>query len=381
MGDAGGTGLSQLRDSVRRSLDNAPRREPPSGGATPLDHRVGDPTPSPGALRGPGNNLTTLALERGLAGTTMNQFRLTTFVFTLALGLLAAAPAEAARPAPKALMVPVFAYITPDGSLGEPCEESCLKKVAAKVRTRRGVKKATVEGKEILLQIIPGVFKSESVIRDLVGLKVEMRLPFAATEIRFVPSAPFPPAAFLQEGTLVIEFGADVQKEIDAVVGFKLPNRMKCTGKTDSEQAKEATLERYEKEKRPPFSMVPFLAEADLDGDKRQDLYLRIVGLPELVIFNRAAGPKAVTLSPAGSVDEIPRCDQNPLRYARGVARAKTKCIDGGRPQGAKGDAIERIEHNRTSDLLVFTDSGFTTCEPFGEGALPPLPPADDEDE
>jgi hypothetical protein len=127
--------------------------------------------------------------------------------------------------------------------------------------------------------------------------------------------------------------------------------------------------------------MVPFVAEADLDGDRRQDLYLRVVGLPELVIFNHASGLKAVPLSPPGTVDEIPRCDQNPLRYARGVGRAKIRCIDGSRPAGIKGGAIERVEHNQTNRLLMVSDKGFLTCEPFGEGALPAATPTEGEEE
>jgi hypothetical protein len=312
---------------------------------------------------------------------TMTDLRTTLFFLTVTAGLLLAPSVRAGQLPPKALTVPVYAYITPDGSLGEPCEESCLKKAAAKVRARRGVKKTTVQGDEIVLQIVPGVFKAESAIRDLVGLKVEMRLPFTSTEIRFVPTAPFPPATFLQEDLLVIELGQNLQKAIDAAVGFNLPNRMKCVGKTDTEQAKEATLMRYEEEKRPPFTMVPFIAEADLDGDKRQDLFLRIGGLPELIVFNLAAGPKVVPLTPPGTIDEIPRCDQNPLRYARGVPKAKIKCLEGGRPAKVKGDAIERVEHNRRSELLMFDGKSFVTCEPMGEGALPPLPEATEEED
>lgn len=300
--------------------------------------------------------------------------------FAVALGLLFVPEAGEAAAKRKPPASPVYAYLLPDRSPGEVCDEPCLKGLVGKIRKKRGVKRASVEGNEIRLEVVPGVFKAEKVVQDLVGLKVEMRLPYKSIEIRFVPSAPFPPAGYLDGDVLVVEIGEAVREAIDSALKFKLPVRMECVGKTSGPQANEATLVRFEEEKRPPVSMVPFMAEADLDGDRRQDLYLRIAGLPELIIFNKKSGLEAVPIKHAGAIEEIPRCEQNPLRYARGVARAKIKCMGEGVPKHA-GDAIEIVEHNRSNRLLMWSKSGFASCEPLGEGALPPLPPKEGEED
>ncbi|HCF60287.1 MAG TPA: hypothetical protein DFS52_20100 [Myxococcales bacterium] len=305
--------------------------------------------------------------------------RLRVAALAVALGLMIVPEAGEAASKRKPPQFPVHAFLLADGSPGEVCEEQCLKSMLGKVRRRRGVKRASVEGDEIRLEVVPGVFKAENVIQDLVGLKVEMRLPYKSIEIRFVPSAPFPPAGYLDGEVLVVEIGEAVREAIDSALKFKLPVRMKCVGKTSGPQANEATLVRFEQEKRPPVSMVPFMAEADLDGDRRQDLYLRIAGLPELIVFNKKSGFEAVPIGHAGGVEELPRCEQNPLRYARGVARKNIKCMGEGVPKHA-GDAIELVEHNRSNRLLMWSKSGFAGCEPLGEGALPPLPPKEGEE-
>jgi len=206
----------------------------------------------------------------------------------------------------------------------------------------------------------------------VVGMKVEMRLPYEKIEVHFLDSASFPPASYLEGETLVVELSKEVHKAIDDAVSVKLPARMKCIGKASGSEANEAVLVRYQEEKRPPVKLVPFMAEADLDGDKRMDLYLNITSLPEMVIFNRASGLKAVSVTKFGGLDDIPRCDQTTTKFARAVPKKQIKCI-GGKPPPHAGDAVERVVFNRSNELLMWhkTD-GFVTCEPFGEGALPP---------
>lgn len=286
--------------------------------------------------------------------------------------------AEAAKPGP--LSVPVYAWIVPDGSAGERCEGPCLKAIQARVRARRGVRKAEIEGDGLKLQIVPGLFRAAEAIRGIDGMKTEMRLPFQGIELRFVASAPFPPVGFLEGTTLIVEMSEEVQGAIEKATGFRLPSRMKCLGRLDGDHANEAVLVRFESERRTPVTLIPFMAEADLDGDRRPDLFLRLAGLPELLIFNRAAGLVAVPVGKVRALEEIPRCEQGPTRFVRGIARTKIRCMGQGVPPHA-GDAIERVEHNRSAELLMWSEAGFSTCEPLGEGALPPLPVKKKEDE
>jgi len=295
----------------------------------------------------------------------------------LLLTALAASPALAApvRAPPKALSEPIFAYVVPDGSPGEACDGACLKALAGRLRARPGVRKATAESDGLVLEVQPGVFKSDLVQKGLEGLKVEMRVPFQSIELRFVPSAPFPPASRLDGSALVVEVGEDLKKALEDKINFKFPARMKCVGRLKGPEQNDAVLMRYETEKRPPSSLVPFMAEADIDGDRRTDLYLRLEGLPELVVFNKPTGLLALPVTQVQSMlDEIPRCDQSPNRFARGVAKAKVRCSDS--TPAHLGDGVERVLNNTTSELLLWTpDARFTHCEPFLEGSAPPPDP------
>lgn len=284
-------------------------------------------------------------------------------------GLLLALPATAPAERFGTLAVPVYAYILPDGSAGEVCESACLQRVAQKVKGRRGVKKVVVEEKEIKVQIEAGVFRSAEVIKGIDGMKVEMRLAYDHVEVRFVDGAQFPPITHLDGDVLVVEMGENVRGAIEQATRFKLPTRMRCVGKLSGPDSNDAILARYEAEKRRPVTMVPFTAEADMDGDKRPDLYLRFTGLPELVLFNKPGGLQAVKVE-AHADEELPRCDQTPTRFVRGIPKGKVKCLSG--EKSAVGDAVERVAFNRSADLLMWNSKGFSTCEPFGEGAMPP---------
>ncbi len=287
--------------------------------------------------------------------------------------VLSASPALAKPPEPakRAPAEPSFAYVVPDGSPGEGCEGACLKALAARLRGRPGVRRATVQGSEVQLEILPGAFKLDTAARGLTGMKVEMRAPYKAIELRFTGSAPFPPATRIEDQVLIVELGEELRGAVEAAVNFKLATRMKCGGRLDGAEENEALLTRFELEKRPLSAMVPVMAEADLDGDRRPDLYLRLEGLPEVVIFNRIKGLKAVAVTPAPSIlEDIPRCDQSPLRFARPVAKAKVRC-SAATPAHA-GDAVERAEADGSKELLLWDASGgFATCEPFAEGGLP----------
>jgi len=294
-------------------------------------------------------------------------------LLVLAATILASTAFAAAPPAKakaKAAPAPVLAYVVPDGSPGEGCDAACLKTAVAKMHGRRGVKKASIEGTSLVLEIVPGVFRAADVIKGIDGMKVEMRVPYTGLEVHFVEGASFPPVSRLEGEVLIVELGTDVKKAIEAAINFKLSERLKCFGQLTGAQASEAILQRYEDEKRPPVTMIPFLAEADLDGDKRPDLFLRFDGMPEVVVFNLAGGLKAVPVS-HDAVDVLPRCDSTPSRFVRAVPKQKVKCMG---DKTHDGDAVERVQVNRSNELLLWSAGKFATCEPLGEGAMPAAP-------
>ena len=286
--------------------------------------------------------------------------------------LLMAAPAVPAAKS-KTPPAPVLAYVVFEASPGSaPCDESCFKSAAAKVRGRRGVKKVPVQLDGLVLEIQPGVFRAAEVIRGVDGMKLEMRVPYKTLELAFLPDGPFPPVSRTEGDAQIIETSENAKKAIEAAVNFKLPARLKCFGKLTGPEANEAVLMRYEEEKRPPATMVPFLAEADFDGDKRPDLYLRLEGMPEVVVFGNASGELKAVAVQADEVDALPRCDATPTHFVRPVPKQKVKCMADAAAHA--GDAVERVKYNSSSDLLMWSGSKFTTCEPLGEGAMPQVP-------
>lgn len=266
---------------------------------------------------------------------------------------------------------PVFAHVLPyvdPAVVGPACDEACVKGVAARLKGRAGVKKVTVDGMTIVLEVQPGAFKPGDVLRGLEGMKVEMRPPYKGIELHFVAEGPFPPVSRLENEALVIDVDENVRKAIEAAAKTRLPTRFKCVGKLAGADVYEAVMTRYEEEKRPPMAMVPFMAEADVDGDKRPDLYLRLEAVGELVVFNPKEGElKAVVIKP-GDPESLPRCDATPMKFVRPVARQKVKCMT---PTPHSGDAIERVVLNKSNELVLFNAGKFATCEPLGEGALP----------
>jgi hypothetical protein len=281
----------------------------------------------------------------------------------------AAAPKGKPKPPPPAT---VLAYIVADGdpSSGQACDESCLKGVANKVRGRRGVKKATVEDRAVVLEIQPGAFKGAEAIKGVDGMKVEMRVPYKAVEVRFVADGPFPPVSRVEDSVLIVEMTDRVKKAIESATSFKLGQKIRCFGKLVGPEANEAVLTRYEEEKRPPATMIPFMVEADLDGDRKPDLYLRLEGMPEVVIFNSGSELKAMAVTNS-AVEELPRCDATPTRFARAIPKQKIKCMNA-TPHA--GDGVERVQFNQSSEILLFNAGKFETCEPLGEGAMPAVP-------
>lgn len=291
----------------------------------------------------------------------------------LSCALLSASPSLAKPPdSPKRAPVePAYAYVLSDGSPGESCDAACLKALAARLRGRPGVRRATVESGEVALEIQPSSFKPDLAMRGLDGMKVEMRAPYKGIELRFTGSSPFPPATRIEDKVLVIEMGEELKGAVEAAVNFKLAARMKCVGRLEGSEENEALLTRFLVERRPLAAMVPFMAEADLDGDRRPDLYLRLEGLPEVVVFNKPKGLKAVTVTPVPSIlEEIPRCDQTPSRFARPVGKAKVRCSAA--TPAHSGDAVERVESDGSRQLLLWeAGAAFSSCEPFVEGRLP----------
>lgn len=300
----------------------------------------------------------------------------------LGLSLSLTADGQAAQQRPRIAKVrPTYAYLVPDSSQITEGDPTFLKSALAKAKRRRGVKRAElVDDKEIRLEIDPKSFKPETAIQDLEGLRVEMRLPYKGIELRVVEDAVFPPRGEINdEGALVVEISPKLRAAVDEAVNFTMPLRMKCVGKLDSPKANEATLMRFETEKLAPSRMIPFMATADFDGDKRIDVFLRIKNLPEMIVFNRGDELKVLPLTrPASELTSIPRCDQNPLQYVRAVPNKKVQCLSSeSRPRGLKGDAFELVRHNMSNKLLMWDGNKIVSCEPLGEGALPAL----DEDE
>ncbi len=301
-----------------------------------------------------------------------------------ALSLFLALSAEglAAQQRPRIAKVqPTYAYLVPDSSQITDGDPGFLKSALAKAKRRRGVKRAEiVDNREIRLEIDPKSFKPERAIQDLEGLRVEMRLPYKWVELRVVEGASFPPRSEISDdGALVVEVSPALRAAIGEAVNFTMPLRMKCVGKLDSPKANEATLMRFEAEKLLPSRMIPFMATADFDGDKKLDAFLRFKNLPEMVIFNRGDGFEVLPLTrPAAELAAIPRCDQNPLQFVRAVPNRKVECLSSEKkPKGMKGDAFELVRHNMSNKLVMWDGKKVVTCEPLGEGALPAL----DEDE
>ena len=301
-----------------------------------------------------------------------------------ALGLclgLGAADGEAAQRPRIAKVMPTYAYLVPDSSQSTDGDPDYLKTALAKTKRRRGVKRAEIiDDREIRLEIDPKTFKPESAIDGLEGLRVEMRLPYKGIELRVVEGAAFPPRSEINdEGAMVVEISPKLREAINEAVGFNLPLRMKCIGKLDSPKANEATLMRFETEKLSPSRMIPFMAIADLDGDKKPDAFLRFKGLPEMVAFNRGDSIDVVPLRrPPSELTSIPRCDQDPLQFTRVVPNKKAQCLNSDKkPKQLRGDALELVRHNMSNKLLMWDGQKFATCEPLGEGALPS---ADEED-
>ena len=291
-----------------------------------------------------------------------------------------------AAPHPKkiAKIIPNYAYILLDKDqyIGG-YDESYLKRIRPKVRQRRGVKKAELinDGKEIRLEVVPKAFKAESVIAGIEVVHVEMRVPYERIEIRVEENATFPPKTSMNdENILMVEIGSDVANAInDSLHGVKIPVRMKCVGNLKSDKANEAILQRFEAEHLVLGKMAPFMAVGDFDGDKRQDLYLRLKGVPEIIVFQKAKNTfKAVPLSSSASdLASIPRCEQNMENFVRVVPNKAVKCMRADRrPAGFKGDALEIVRHNNSNKLLMWDGKKPAYCEPLGEGALPG---ADDE--
>ncbi|HEY3446361.1 MAG TPA: hypothetical protein VGK67_08340 [Myxococcales bacterium] len=298
------------------------------------------------------------------------------------------AKAEAAKPAPaKAEPAkpkgpkgkpppppPVLAYVVPyvdPTVVGPACDEACVKSAAARLRGRAGVKKVTVEGMSIVLEVQPGVFKPGDVLRGLEGMKVEMRPPYKSIELHFTADGPFPPVSRLENDVLIIEIDENARKALETAARTRVPMKFKCMGKLAGADVYEAVMTRYEEEKRPPMAMVPFMAEADVDGDKRPDLYLRLEGIGELVVFNPKEGELKALVIKEGDSEALPRCDATPMKFVRAVPKQKVKCMT---PTPHSGDAIERVQLNKSNELLLFNAGKFATCEPLGEGAMPTVP-------
>ncbi|MGC4121796.1 MAG: hypothetical protein QM765_45905 [Myxococcales bacterium] len=269
---------------------------------------------------------------------------------------------------------PVLAHVVPfvdPTVVGPACDEACLKSTVPRLKGRAGVKKATVEGMSIVLEVQAGAFKPGEVLRGLEGMRVEMRPPYKGIELHFVADGPFPPVSRLENDVLIVEVDESARKAVETAAHTRVPTKFKCVGKLTGNDVYEAILTRYEEEKRPPMAMVPFMAEADVDGDRRPDLYLRLEGVGELVVFNPKDGELKATVIKEGDSEALPRCDMTPMKFVRSVPKQKVKCMT---PTPHSGDAIERVVLNKSNEMVLFNAGKFATCEPLGEGALPTVP-------
>lgn len=288
-----------------------------------------------------------------------------------------AATAKQGRRHRIARIIPNYAYIVPDKSqfLGG-YDKAYLKDILSKVKRRRGVKKAELlDNDEIRLEVTPKDFKAENVIAGLEGVRIEMRVPYERIEIQMTDGAEFPPRTMLTEdNVLVVEMPSAVREAINAAMGYNIPMRMKCVGKLNTAKSNEAALGRFEQEHIALSKMVPFMAVGDVDGDKKSEVFLRLKGLPELLVFQGGNDDyRVVPLTrPPSELSSIPRCEQNMDSYVRVVPRNQIKCQkEEDIPKGFKGVGLEVVKHNMSSKIMMWNGKRATYCEPLGEGALP----------
>ena len=288
---------------------------------------------------------------------------------------------EADKASPKkktkiARALPDYAYIVPDRSqfLGG-FDKGFLEGIAAKLRHKRGVKRAEVmPNNEIRLEVISKQFNSENLIAGLDGFSIEMRVPYERVEIHFVEGGAFPPKMNLtDDNVLVVETSTELRNAIGNVFGFNLPLKMRCIGKVNTSRSNEIVLARFETEKIPLSKMVPFMAVGDFDGDRKSDIFMRIKGMPDFMAIQSPEGFRVIPMTqPPADLKTVPRCEQQMENYVHNVPKKKVKCQDEADvPQGFKGDAVESVTYSAPSKLMLWDGKRPRTCSPMSEAVMP----------
>lgn len=247
----------------------------------------------------------------------------------------------------------------------EPCGADCWSALARKMKSRTGVKKVVLEDSAARVTVSTKGLRVPRLVAGLEGFKAEMRAGYTGAEVRIEPDAFFPPIIRPEAGMVVLPLGPEVQSVIEEAVGFRLQPRMKCVGRLKTPASGELFLSRFEAERRAPTGYLPFEATPDFNGDGKLDLYLRLNGLPELVVLGRPGSLKAMATGPRNP-NEYVRCDLDPERFSRVVPKKKARCVSGGgRPAG---DAVERVVWNQSAELLFHDGKKFATCQPVSTG-------------
>ncbi len=247
----------------------------------------------------------------------------------------------------------------------EPCDKACWETLERHMRSRPGVRKAEQHDGAVRLTVGTQGLKISRLLAGLSGFKAEMRAPYTTAEVQLDPDAFFPPIVRTEAEALVLPLGPEVKKAIEQSTEVILQQRMKCVGKLQTPVSGELMLWRFEQDGLPPNAYLPFAATPDFDGDGKPDLYLRLVGMPEIIVMGKPGSLKLVTLG-SRNPDEIIRCEMTPDSFVRVVKKKNIRCSDSG--EHPRGDAVEKVVWNQSSQLLFYNGSRFVTCEPRSSG-------------
>jgi hypothetical protein len=248
----------------------------------------------------------------------------------------------------------------------EPCDAACWKSVERRAKGRAGVRKVALEDGAARLTVASKGVKVSKLASGLDGFKTEMRAGYTGAEVRIDPDAFFPPIVRPEADMVVLPLGNEIKTIVEESLGVILQQRMKCNGQLQTPQSGEVFLSRFEQDGTPPNTYLPFVATPDFNGDGKPDLYMRLDGMPEMIFMGKPGSLRLVTLGKRDP-EQLVRCDLNPETFVRVVRKKNVRCADS--EEHPKGDAIERVVWNQSSQLLFFNGQSFVTCLPQSSGS------------
>jgi hypothetical protein len=247
----------------------------------------------------------------------------------------------------------------------EPCDKSCWQSLERHARAKPGVRKVELHDDGARLVVSAQGLKIAHLLSGLNGFKAEMRAPYADAEVQLDPDAFFPPILRTETDALILPLGPEVKKAIEQSADVILQQRMKCVGNLRTPVSGEVMLWRFAQDGLPPNAYLSFAAMPDFDGDGKPDLYMRLTGLPEIIVMGRPGNLHLFTIG-SRNPDELIRCDMTPDRFVRVVKHKNIRCVDSG--ERARGDAVEKVIWNQSSELLFYNGTRFVTCVPKSAG-------------